>query len=217
MTAPDLQTNSKINVNTKRSYRDALLPPALQTQSIIADTGATSHYITTSHAPLCQNVHKTTDGPSVKAANGQIMTATHRATLLLPPAISTTAKTGHVLNSLQTGSLLSIGKLCDDNCTATFTKDNVFITKKGSIQITGHRNRDNSLWHIPILNTTEVANGAVSNNHTKQELAAFNHGTLFSPRPSTLLHTLKLNYLVTFPGLTEALIRKRLPKSLATS
>ena len=225
MATPDLQRTSKLNVTTKRSYRDVLLPPTLKTQPIIADTGTTSHYITASHTPLCHNVHKTDDGPSVKAANGQkIMTATHRATLPLPSTISTAAKTGHVLDSLQTGSLLSIGKLCDDNCMATFTKDNIFIKKEGSIKITGHRNKDNGLWNTPLSthkevvpNTTEVANSAISNPQTQHELAAFNHCTLFSPRPSTLLRALKLNYLVTFPGLTETFIRKHLPKLLATS
>ena len=194
MATPDLQRTSKLKVTKKRSYRNVLLPPTFKTQPIIANTGATSHYITASHTSLCHNVHETDKGPSVKAANGQIMTATHRATLPLPLTISTAAKTGQILDSLQTGSLLSIGKLCDNNCTATFTKDNVFIKKEGSIQITGHGNRDNSLWNIPlstnkevVLNTTEVANGAISNPQTKYELAAFNHGTVFLPRPSTLL------------------------------
>ena len=221
--AIDHRSTHKLKVTDNRSYRDALLPPSPHKQPIIADTGATSHYIAKSHAPICQHVQETDDGPAVKAANGQIMTSTHQAILPLPAAITTTAKTGHILNNLQTGSLLSIGKLCDDDCIATFTKNKVYITKDKAVQLTGHRNHNNGLWNIPLAPTsnrethTEMANGVISDHNTKLELAAFNHGTLFSPRPSTLLRAIKLNYLVTFPGLTESLIRKHLPKSLATS
>ena len=218
----DLPNTSKLNVLTTRSYRDVVLPPDKPTKPIIADTGATSHYIAPDHTTICTDVHETANGPAVKAANGQIMPATHRATLPLPSAITTRAKTGHVLNSLQTGSLLSIGKLCDDDCIATFTKHNLTITKDASVQLQGHRDRETGLWHIPLSANQEThcstqANGAIANTNTKQELATFNHGTLFSPRPSTLLRAIKLNYLNTFPGLTGKLIRTYLPKSLATS
>ena len=39
---------------------------------------------------------------------------------------------------------------------------------------------------------------------------------MFSPRPSTLNQAIRKNFLSSFPGLTEGLIKKHLPTSTAT-
>ena len=62
--------------------------------------------------------------------------------------LSPTASNGHVLEGLTTGSLISISKLCDDDCAALCTKYNVHIIKNGNVIIKGQRN-NNGLWHIP--------------------------------------------------------------------
>jgi hypothetical protein len=78
------------------------------------------------------------------------MKATHTAKLQLAPQLSSAASTGHVLDGLSTtGSLLSIGKLCDDDCAALFTKYHVHIIKDGTVIIKGLRNSTNRLWTIP--------------------------------------------------------------------
>jgi len=50
------------------------------------------------------------------------MTPTHSVTVPLAPALSKQAQQSHVLRHLSTGSLISIGNLCDDDCTAIFSK-----------------------------------------------------------------------------------------------
>ena len=155
------------------------------------------------------------------------MKSTHSVQVPLASQLSKSAQHGHVLNGLKTGSLISIGQLCDDDCAAIFTKFNVKIIKDGNIIITGARDSQNGLWTIPLppkpflptsnKNQRFFASSAISDHTTKRDLAAFLHGTLFSPTPSTLIHAIKNNHFITWPGLTESLIRKHLPKAIATS
>jgi hypothetical protein len=155
------------------------------------------------------------------------MQATHSVHIPLALPLSKQAQQGHVLDGLKTGSLISIGKLCDDDCIAIFSKFNVKIIKDSQLIITGTRDDRNGLWNIPLAplppvsprpaTTYELACSAISDNATKAELAAFLHGSIFSPLPSTLLRALQKRHFTHWPGFTEALIRKHLPKSLATS
>ena len=167
------------------SYTHAVIPPT--SPPLIVDTGATSHYIIPAHQDKCTNVQQTQSGPLVAAASGDTMRATHKATLPLSPHINTRAQTGHILDSLQTGSLISIGKLWDDNCVAIFTKNNVFITKNGITLISGHRSQPHRLYTIPFPKPIQQANSVLRNYQTKRELAQFLHGAAFSPTVSTFL------------------------------
>ena len=59
-------------------------------------------------------------------------------------------------------------------------------------------------------------NVIIRKRQSKQDLAKFLCGALFSPRPSTIKKAIKNNFLTTFPGLTEKLIDKHLPISIPT-
>ena len=61
------------------------------------------------------------------------------------------AKTAYVHPALNSTSLISIGQLCDDNCTAIFNKDNLKITKNNRTILKGYRNRNDGLWDIPLM------------------------------------------------------------------
>ena len=67
------------------------------------------------------------------------------------------------------------------------------------------------------VKTKQPANGAINNANTKQDLAAFLHACTFSPQPSTLLQAIKRGHLTSWLGLTSSLVKRHLPKSLATS
>jgi hypothetical protein len=167
----------------------------------------------------------------VQVANGENIETTKRATIPLAPTLSPQAKIGHIFDNLKSGSLISIGQLCDDDCVALFTKYNVNIFKNGQVIITGERNDTNGLWTVPLapkaplpptLHQTDPtpchsANGAIQNGVTKQALAAFLHACAFSPLPSTFLRAILRGHFNSWPGLTASLITKHLPKSLATS
>jgi hypothetical protein len=180
----------------------------------------------------CIDVQDTTSGPSVQVANGNNIETTRRATIPLAKELSIKATTGHIFEDLKSGSLISIGQLCDDDCVALFSKYNVQIIKNGQVIIVGRRNSTNGLWNIPLAPkasdptppvdknspaTHHRANGAIQNVNTKRDLATFLHACAFSPIPSTFLRAIQKGHFDSWPGLTASLVTKHLAKSLATS
>ena len=158
------------------------------------------------------------------------MRATH--TVRIPinnKDLSLSSQSGHILDNLRTGSLISIGKFCDDNCAATFTKKYIHIVKNVHVLIKGTQNKSNVLWNIPLskqkkftlantaTTTPDLACSIISSTQKKSELSAFLHGTILSPMLPTLLRAIKCGHFTTFPGLTTYLITKHPPKYIATS
>ena len=102
------------------------------------------------------------------------MTSTHSVTVPLATSLSPQAQQDHILPNLSTGSLISIGSLCDDNCTATFSKDLVTVTKNGKPIVYGTRNKADGLGILPPhtrppcthqpLNTTNITVSRTSHN-----------------------------------------------------
>ena len=147
--------------------------------------------------------------------------------------LSSSAQSGHILDNIKTGSLISIVKLCDDNCAATFTKKYVHIVKNGHLLIKVTQNKSNGFVHIPLsqqnqfplsntaTTTPNLACSIISSTPKKSELAASLHRTIFSPMPSTLLISVKLGHFTTWPGLTTFIItnipQNSLPQAKATS
>ena len=58
---------------------------------------------------------------TVRTATGQSLSSTATACLDLPALPSRAARIGHIIPTF-TNNLLSLGQLCDANCTALFTK-----------------------------------------------------------------------------------------------
>ena len=92
----------------------------------IPDTDAISHYIDQSSAPACTSAIPImpNEGPSAVTASGGELTATTRVNVPMASELSQVATQGHIMNSLQTGTLISIGQLCYDDCVAIFSKYN---------------------------------------------------------------------------------------------
>ena len=165
---------------------------------------------------------------SVGCPNGQAMIST-KSTQLAIPNVPTIANSARVFDDLKTGNLLSIGQLCDSDCKATFTKTKVTISnKEDEVVLKGPRDPRTGLWtvDIPLTNKTstdqrssheQVANGLLRAKTTKSDLAMYHSASLGNPTPSTLLPAIKAGFLKSFPGLTENLITKHLPKSIETS
>jgi hypothetical protein len=145
------------------------------------------------------------------------MPSTFQGVLPLSPLLSTKAQSAFVLDALQTGTLVSLAQLCDDDCIAIFSKYNVKILKNDTVIITGAR-VPNGLWSIPLdTSAPHQANGILRLDKSHAELAIYHHTTLGSPAPSTLLRAIRCGHLTTFPGLTTQLISKHLPPSIATT
>ena len=144
------------------------------------------------------------------------MPTTLQGQLLLSDKLSPSAQFAFVLDDLQTGALVSLGQLCDDNCIAIFAKCNVQLLKHNEVIVKGTR-MPNGLWSILITqDKIHQANGMLCTGKPKQELATYLHAALGSPVPSTLLRSIRKARLTTFPGLTASLISKHLPEAVAT-
>jgi hypothetical protein len=128
--------------------------------TIVVDSGATTHGgaftkentgIDTNlvHVNLpCSNVQSTNNGIRVKYPDGVIDQATHTATLDIP-SLPLQARQVHLFNKLASGSLLSLGQLCDTGCTAYFNNKTVYIFYKGKIIMQRTRAPStNQLWQL---------------------------------------------------------------------
>ena len=67
--------------------------------------------------------------PSSVTAIGGELNSTTRVNVPMASELSQVATQGHMMNSLQTVTLISIGQLCDDDCVAIFSKYNCKIVK----------------------------------------------------------------------------------------
>ena len=148
----------------------------------IPDTAATKDCITEDVLPIYSDVSDTI-GPFVKVADGRIMSPTKKASLPLPRVFSRQARLAYSFNNLKSGTLISIGQLCNDDCKAIFSKYDVKIKKNNKLLIQG-RQTDNGSWKLPLgnnhtslqnpptpLHNSHVANGVIQLDSTMGELA----------------------------------------------
>ena len=117
-----------------------------------------------------------------------------------------------------------MGKLCDDDRVAIFTKFDVKILKHNRFIITGFRDRTNVLWNIPLgpfppaqqspnRYHPNQANGIFRQDITKRKLAQYFHAAVFSPVKSTFISAINNGHFTSWPGLSASLISKHLPQS----
>jgi hypothetical protein len=115
-------------------------------------TAATTHFLDTSVKRHCTYAEKNTSGPTVRIASGHTIVAQKWAKIPLAKELSATAKEGHIFPDLQSGSLVSIGQLCVDNCITLFAKSEMAVVKDGAVIIRGPCDTANGLWSSIPLN-----------------------------------------------------------------
>ena len=116
----------------------------------LPETIATAHYLHTSALSHCSHVFHTKSFPVVQVSNNNIIKLAFSATLQILSKLSFRAQSTHVFNDITTGSLISMGQLCDDDCVSILTKFDVKILKNNQVIINGLRDQINSLWNIPL-------------------------------------------------------------------
>ena len=199
-----------------------------------ADTGCTGNFLCT-NSPH-SNPIATEVGLEVLMPNKQRIRATHSCTLNLPD-IPEAARQGHIFKELA-HPLLSIGMLCDNGCTAVFTKKKVKILLNNKTILQGNRCPRTKLWCLPLqmpssTPPTNISFPTTSNEclfnagpqiaasayhtSTKADHVQFLHATCGYPVPSTWTTAIDNGQFTTWPGLTSELVRKHLPKSSATT
>ena len=90
------------------------------------DSGASGHYLRPSDINIAHDITSEL-GPTVTLPNLQTVTATKKAQLPLSTSLPLAAQSAHILPSLQSATLLSVGQLCDNDCDVVFLKDKVHV------------------------------------------------------------------------------------------
>jgi hypothetical protein len=189
------------------------------TQStVIADTGATGHFLN-SNAPY-YNKQSAEPGISVMLPDGACIKSTHTAQLIIPQ-LPPAACEAHIFPHLASGSLISIGQLCDHGCTALFfDATTITIRLHNQTILTGTRSPITRLWTLDLPTKSEHPNhehylNTITNNPNLRERIAFYHATMFSPAISTWCNAIDAGHMTTWPALTSAQVRRYPPQSNA--
>lgn len=103
------------------------IPPVPIAPILKADSGATQHYIRAQDAHILINI-RTVNGPSVYLPDMEQMTPNQQCCLPIK-ALTSTATQAHVLLALKSASRLSLGQLCDDNCSILLNKYSLHVLK----------------------------------------------------------------------------------------
>ena len=123
----------------------------------------------------------------------------------LHPAPTSHAQKAHIFPGIKRSSLISIGQLCDDGCTAVLNNKEIGIYKNNTIILRGKRNFTDGLWDITIPTPdslpTQFANVIIRQDKTKFELASYLHGCAFRPVLSTFQTAIRKGHFLTWPGI----------------
>ena len=95
---------------------------------------------------------------------------THEGQLPLSDKLSNQAKRATALPALKSSSLVSLGQLCDDDCTVILDKNKLLALKNSEIVLRGSRNYLDGLWDIPIQKSK-----LQSDNYNSPSLHGFNY------------------------------------------
>jgi hypothetical protein len=176
----------------------------------------------------CTNEKPTSNGIHVTLPNRQIIRSTHTCELKqpqLPLGAGTAHKFPHLAHPL-----LSISQLCDHGCVATFTTTEVRITDKHSpLVMHGLRDPTTNLWTIPLHPLPACPNNRMTDGNRMPTGPDHAHSAYYTPnmveyvkflwvpRPLNWVQAIDNGHFATWLGLTADLVRKHLPKSMATA
>ena len=185
-----------------------------------ADTGASGHYVTNEDKKCCDDVTPAIIPKNVLLPTSEVISSTHDAYLPIY-SVSRNATSATIFPDLTNSSLLSIGKLCDDNCVATFTKNKLQVVKNNRIILEGTRNFSDGLWDVPLYKQPRKpylsANAIINKKKSKEQLANYYHACCFSPCISTLTQAIKNGNFHSWPGLQNLSLYKHMKRTIATS
>jgi hypothetical protein len=153
------------------------------------------------------------------------MASSHSTRLQLPD-LPNAAGVAHIFPSLNTASLISIGKLCDHNCTAVFTKTRVEVRNADNNVVIQGQRAPNGLWHLNLKDCNartaqeqphHSANLSTLAHQSASDRIAFLHAAAGYPVLSTWLKAIEAGYFATWPGLTATTVRRYLPASIISA
>ena len=155
------------------------------------------------------------------------MQATHTANIDLdhiPVTLNQFAKSASVFPQLTHKALISLGQFCDAGYACLLTDAAVYLVKHNKKTKIGTRDISTKLWSLDKPNIHDPAPAPLlpqANNaytqKTLRDLVIYLHQAAFSPVPSTWIAAIDKGFFTTWPGLTSDLVKKHLPKSIATA
>jgi hypothetical protein len=119
----------------------------------ILDSGCTSNFL--SAAAPCSDKQAAHVPLNVNMPNGTTIQSSHTCNLLLtelPPQ----SRQAHILPGLVHNSLISVGQLCDNGCSVTFTQDKVTVSKIEKCVMYGSRDPKSRLWKVDLKHKFET-------------------------------------------------------------
>ena len=195
----------------------------------ILDSGTTSNLICPD-APATDHSQKQ-NSIEVQVPNGDIITSNTMANLTLKN-IPEKARKAHVFPSLA-HNLISIGILCDNDCSVLFLKDYAYILHDKKLILKGKQQKLDGMWYINLnhneqkkknfdMNTylskynSFLKTNNILTTHKIKDIINFYHACLYSPVKTTWIEAIKNGHFHTWPYLTVKNIKKYLNTSIAT-
>jgi hypothetical protein len=169
----------------------------------------------------CSDKQPTATPLEVRLPNGDTITSTHTATLNIP-FLPSSARRALILPGLSQHLLLSVGQMCDSECSVTFSATHVTVTNGSETILTGTRDKQSNLWSVP-LNHNPLHVGLKHSAHSVYEQKStkgtitYLHVCCFSPVTYTWLKSIQNGHFATWPSVTVENVRKYLGKSDATT
>jgi hypothetical protein len=195
--------------------------PSIPSQSTaLLDSGCTVHFLLAN--AKCSNKIPTATPWAVRLPNGDTITSTQTATLNMP-SLPHTTRQAHILPGLAQQSLLSVGQMCDSGCSVTFTATEVTVTNGESTILTGLRDKESSLWRVPLEPNVRMEIGHEHSAHNVyeqksiQSAITYLHACFFIPVTDTWLKAIQTGHFATWPSVTVENVLKYLSKSDETS
>jgi hypothetical protein len=114
--------------------------------------GCTSNFF--SAAAPCSDKQAAHVPLNVSMPNGTTIQSSHSCNLLLtdlPPQ----EQQAHILLGLSHSSLISVGKLCDNKCSVTFTQNQVTVSKNRKNVMYGSQDPKSRLWRVNLKQRCE--------------------------------------------------------------
>ena len=203
--------------SVKRSTKPCPIIPTL------ADTGATDTLLRASDIPADLPLLPSKD-LVVSLPNGAVIQSIASTNFRL--AASGPIIDGHIFRDTDLShSLTAIAPLCNQDCTATFSKTNISIhDNQGKLIITAPKNKSAHLWNLPLpihLPTQPTSTPSQAHLAQRHDLDAdyvqFSHACFGSPAVSTFLNAVRNNWLPGYPRLTAQMITANPPNPVATA
>jgi hypothetical protein len=128
--------------------------------------------------------------------NGTTIQSSHTCILLLTN-LPHQARQARILPGLVHNSLISVGQLCDNECSVTFTQDQVTVSRNGKDGMYRSRDPKSRLWRVNLkqkMNTKIAQCNHAHGNNNQKDLINYLHAACFSPVKSTWIKAIKMGF-----------------------